>query len=80
MNKQTMLIRLSNSVADLSSALGNELHLTIEDRLFIENHLLMLQMAYTGWKTRNLAAAYDRRSGDERRDDDPGRPQPSARV
>ena len=54
MNKRSMLIRLSNSVADLSSALGDDLDLTDEDCLFIENHLLMLQMAYTEWKSRNV--------------------------
>ena len=53
MNKRIMLLQLSNSVADLSSALANDLDLTVEDRIFIENHLLMLQMSYTEWKARN---------------------------
>lgn len=52
MSKRGMLIRLSTSMADLSSALGDDLDLTEEECLFIENHLLMLQMAYTGWKGR----------------------------
>ena len=43
-------------MADLTSALGDDLDLTEEDCLFIENHLLMLQMAYTGWKGRNVMA------------------------
>lgn len=53
MSKRGMLIRFSTSVADLSSALADEIDLTEEERLFIENHLLMLQMAYTGWKGRH---------------------------
>jgi hypothetical protein len=69
MNKRSMLIRFSNSIADLTSALGNDLDLTAEDRLSIENHLLLLQMAYTGWRGRNLAARHSRKAGDVRRDD-----------
>ena len=53
MTKRGMLIRFSTSVADLSSALADEIDLTEEERLFIENHLLMLQMAYTEWKGRH---------------------------
>jgi hypothetical protein len=54
MNKRSLLIQLSNSVADLSSALDGDLDLTGEDQIFIENHLLMLQTSYTEWKSRNV--------------------------
>lgn len=52
MSKRRMLIRLTTSVADLTAALGDEIDLTEEECLVIENHLLILQMAYTGWKRR----------------------------
>lgn len=54
MEKQDMLIRLDDSVGDISSALDDDLDLTEDERLFIENRLLMLQMAYTGWKGRRV--------------------------
>ena len=56
MNKRGMLIRLTTSLADLTAALGDDLDVTEEDRLSIENHILILQMALTGWKSRNLMA------------------------
>ena len=50
MSKRAVLIRFSDSSSDLANVLQDNIPLTEEDRLFIENHLLMIQMAYTEWK------------------------------
>ena len=50
MSKRAVLIRFSDSSADLANVLQENVALTEEDCLFIENHLLMIQMAYTEWK------------------------------
>jgi hypothetical protein len=52
MSKRGMLLRFSVTVHDLGSALREGLELTDDDQLFLENHLLELQMAYAGWKAR----------------------------
>jgi hypothetical protein len=54
MNKRVLLIQLSIVAADLSSALRDDLDLSVEDRAFIENHLLMMRVAYSEWKGRNV--------------------------
>ena len=53
MSKRALLIRFSDSSSDLANVLQDNVALTEEDRLFIENHLLMIQMAYTEWKQTN---------------------------
>ena len=55
MSKQSLLIHLSHAVADLSSALSDDLDLTREDQSFVENHRLMLRVPYAEWKGRNVA-------------------------
>ncbi len=50
------LVRFSDSSADLTEALQENVELAEEDLLFIENHLLMIQMAYTEWKRTNHPA------------------------
>lgn len=47
-----MLIRLGKSVEQFSVALKSDLDLTEEECLFVENHMLMLEMGYTQWKRR----------------------------
>ena len=55
MSKRAALIRFSDSSADLANVLQENVPLTEEDCFFIENHLLMIQMAYTEWKQANHA-------------------------
>jgi hypothetical protein len=57
MSKQSLLIQLSHAVADLSSALDDDLDLTREEQIFIENHLLMLRTSYAKWKGRKREKA-----------------------
>jgi hypothetical protein len=51
--KKTALTDLSKVVAKLKRMLEADVELSEADRLFIENHLLVLQFAYTEWKRRH---------------------------
>ena len=53
--KKRILTNLSQAVVDLKRVLDEDVVLEEKDRLFIENHLMLLQTAYTGWKIRNPA-------------------------
>ena len=47
MTKRGMLVKFSATLQDLTSALRSGLDLTDDEQLFLENHLMELQIAYT---------------------------------
>jgi hypothetical protein len=52
-----MLVKFSATLQDLTSALRSGLDLTDDEQLFLENHLMELQIAYTKWKARRRKKA-----------------------
>lgn len=51
--KRTILNGFDKAVSDLKRVLDEDVFLEEQDRLFIENRLLLLQVAYAEWKSRN---------------------------
>ena len=57
--KNRILTNLNKAVTDLKRVLDEDVFLEETDRLFIENHLTLLQAAYTEWKTRSRIKDYE---------------------
>ena len=57
--KNRILANLNKAVTDLKRVLDEDVFLEEADRLFIENHLVMLQAAYAEWKTRSRIKDYE---------------------
>ena len=53
MSIRGILLHFSDSSGELAQALHDNVELGEEDLLFIENHLLMVQMACTEWNRKN---------------------------
>jgi hypothetical protein len=50
MTTKRLLQSFSDCVAELTNALDQGIDLSEEEDLYVENHLLKLQLAYTKWK------------------------------
>ena len=50
--KKKVFTALSKATTDLKRILEADAELSEADRLFIQNHMFMLQMAYSEWKHR----------------------------
>ena len=52
--KKTVLNGFDKAVSDLKRVLDNDVLLEEHDQLYLENRLLLLQVAYAEWKSRQL--------------------------
>jgi hypothetical protein len=60
MDRRGLLLRLSAAVEECSAALHSGVHFDEEERVFLENNMLQLQIAYVTWKARQTKSTTER--------------------